>query len=138
LGGGSAATLGGGSAASLGGGNSEVDFGIANSTVDPPVNVTATNNPPNNSVKLTWYRPAFGQIRTYYIYRLTGIVSATNPITNAVKLKQTVFGLPLQTPYTFYDTNVKNKTTYVYFVVSVLADGAQSAASNPSTVTTKF
>jgi hypothetical protein len=137
LGGGSAANLGGGSAANLGGGSAEVDFGIANSTVDSPVDLNAVNDLASNSVKVTWSRPAFGQIRSYFIYRMVGPVSATNPITKATKIN-TVAGLPLQKPYTFFDSTVKNKTTYTYFGTAALADGTQSAASNISTVTTKF
>src|SRR5262249_33303493 len=48
-------------------GGMESDFDRANSTVDPPLNVTAAQV--GHNVMVTWTAPDFGRIRTYLIWR---------------------------------------------------------------------
>jgi len=138
---GSGGTLDDGSGGTLddGSGGRESDFDQANSTVDPPNRVTAAQV--QKSVVLTWSAPGFGRIRTYAIWRAdttNGPISPTNLPVNIGK----VSGTPPAT--TFTDRNVKNNTTYTYFVTSALGadsgqnNGNQSGPSNFSTITIKF
>jgi hypothetical protein len=119
-------------------GGTEVTFDDANATVEEPGNLAATVG--IKQVVLTWNRPSFGQIRTYYIWRaeITKVpISATNPPINIGR----VTGTPPVT--TFTDTNVKTNATYVYFVSGALGNdsgvnaGNQSGASNLVTITAK-
>ncbi|HEV2465304.1 MAG TPA: hypothetical protein VGT04_15975 [Acidobacteriaceae bacterium] len=129
--------LTGGGFRSTGGG--EVDFDLANSTVDPPTQLSAIMG--TRAVVLNWKSPAFSQIRSYLIYRLVGLFDPNssdktyNPLTNA-KLIATVKGTPPVTTYT--DTTIKNKTTYTYFVVAALGNGLQSPASKGSSIYVVF
>jgi hypothetical protein len=138
---GSGGTLddGGGGTLDDGGGGQEYDSINANSTVDPPINLTVT--PVGHSVVLNWTPPGFGRIRTYYIWRAdttNSPISATNLPMNIGK----VTGTPPVT--TFTDNNVKNHTTYTYFVTSALGadsgmnSGNQSGPSNMVTITVVF
>jgi hypothetical protein len=127
-GGGSSELLGGGSAELLGGGG-EVDFELANATVDPPSSLTSQSN---RSVTLNWTPPDFGQIRTYLVWRATGVISPAN----LPKVIARLTGAPPAT--TFTDTTVKNKTTYTYFVTDALGNSNQSGTSNIITVAVVF
>lgn len=138
-GGGFVGQRGGGGGVALTGGGGEVDFDLANSTVDPPANLTAVMG--SRAVILNWKSPAFSQIRSYLIYRLVGIFDPNstdktyNPLTNA-KLIATLKGTPPVTTYT--DSTVKNRTTYTYFVVAALGDGLQSPASKGAVIVVVF
>jgi hypothetical protein len=122
-----------------GAGGLESDFTQANSTVDPPNNLTAALV--GRSVVLTWTAPDFGQIRTYLIWRANttnGPISSTNPAVNVGK----VTGAPPLT--TFTDVTVRSGNTYTYFVTAALGadSGAnnanQSGPSNMRTIVVKF
>ena len=125
----------------LGGtGGVESDFDLANSTVDPPTSVTATQV--SKSVLVTGKSPGFGRIRTYYLWRANvtnGPISPTNLPVNIAK----VTGTPA-TPSLTDNFNLKNKNTYAYFITSALAPpsgktvGAQSGPSNIVTITVVF
>jgi hypothetical protein len=138
---GSGGTLDDGSGGTLddGSGGRESDFDQANSTVDPPNGVTAALA--QKSVVLTWSAPSFGQIRTYVIWRANTTNGPISPTNLPVKIG-IVSGAPPAT--TFTDQNVKNNTTYTYFVTSILGadsgpnNGNQSGPSNFSTITVKF
>lgn len=128
--------IGGGTPGDLIGGGIEVDFDVANSTVDAPTGLGAAMG--NKVVNLTWNAPGFGQIRSYLVYRLLGIYNpSTNPLTNAqliATLKGT--GAPPVTTYT--DSMIKNKTTYTYFVVAALGNGRQSDVSSGAAIYVVF
>jgi hypothetical protein len=137
LGGGSD-LLGGGS--DVLGGGVELNFEIANATVDAPTNLTGT--PAVKSVVLNWSAPGFGLIRAYYVWRADITkhpMSATNPPKNIGTLKAT--GAPPST--TFTDANVKTNATYRYFVTAALGadsgvnSGNQSGPSNFADVLVK-
>lgn len=124
-----------------GGGVPEQDLETANSTVDPPINVTVTQVA-HNTV-LNWSPPGFGRIRTYYIWRANttnGPISPTNLPTNIGK----VSGTPPVT--TFTDSfKIQNKQTYTYFVTAALGadsgpknNGNQSGPSTMVTITVTF
>ncbi len=139
IGGGGTGRIGGGGTGRIGGGGVESDFDLANSTVDPPISVGVKQV--SKTVVLTWTPPGFGRIRTYYIWRAittNGPISATNLPVNIGK----VTGTPPTT--TFTDNNIKNKTTYTYFVTSALGadsgrnNGNQSGPSNMVTITVVF
>ncbi len=139
LGAGGSLGLGAGGSLGLGAGGVESDFDLANSTVDPPVKVGVKQV--SKTVVVTWTPPGFGQIRTYYIWRANTTnsqISATNLPVNIGK----VTGTPLAT--TFIDSNIKNNTTYTYFVTSALGtdsgrnNGNQSGPSKMVTITIKF
>jgi len=127
-GGGSEDITGGGSEDITGGG--EEDFDHANSTVDAPQTFTAVQV--GHSVNLAWTAPGFGQIRTYYIWRAVGAISLSNLPDNIGK----VSGTPAGT--TFTDSQVKNNTTYCYFVTAALGNSNQSGQSNSQCVTIHF
>ena len=127
--------LGGGLDAADIGGGSEQDFDTANSSVDAASGLSAVQS--GHNVALNWTKPAFGQIRTYFIYRLLGSFDpVTNPLSNAVQVGKVSSQGPPAT--SFADTTVKNKTTYTYFIISALAKGAQSAPSNLAQVSVSF
>jgi hypothetical protein len=134
--GGGTKIFGGGT--SIFGGGDELTFEQANSTVDEPLNLTAALA--QKGVTLSWNRPGFGQIRTYYIWRVDqtkGPLSPTNLPINVGK----VTGKPPLT--TFTDLSAKNNTSYLYFVTSALGadsganNGNQSGPSNMVTIFTK-
>jgi hypothetical protein len=137
LGGGGGIDLAGGGGIDLaGGGGEEVNFDLANSTVDSPLNVAVALS--GHNVNVTWSPPGFGRIRTYYIWRAIGPISPANLPTNIGK----VTGSPPNT--SFLDTTVKNNVTYTYFVTAALGadsginNGNQSGASNMPVITVKF
>src|SRR5215469_3901072 len=120
-------------------GGLESDFDRANSTVDPPLNVTAAQV--GHNVVLNWTPPDFGRIRTYLIWRANttnGPISSTNLPVNIGK----VTGTPPLT--TFTDTTDKNGNTYTYFLTAALGadsgrnNGNQSGPSNMVSVAVKF
>ena len=134
--GGGTKIFGGGT--SIFGGGDELTFDQANATVDEPLNLTAVLA--QKGVTLSWSRPGFGQIRTYYIWRVDetkGPLSPTNLPINVGK----VTGKPPLT--TFTDLSAKNNTLYLYFVTSALGadsgtnNGNQSGPSNMVTIFTK-
>jgi hypothetical protein len=130
IGGGSEDIVGGGSEDLIGGG--EMTFDLANADVDPPTGLTATTA--YATVTLSWVAPAFGQIRTYYIWRAdttTYPISATNLPTNIAKVE----GAPPAT--TFKDTTVQKYKKYTYFVTSALGDGTKSGPSTMVTIEVK-
>lgn len=89
-----------------------------------------------NSVPLTWSAPGFGQIRTYTVYRATGSFgTAQLLLANLSKFSavKTLTGAPPTSSYT--DTNLRNNTTYTYFVIDGNKQGVQSTASNLLVVT---
>jgi hypothetical protein len=137
LGGGSD-VLGGGS--DVLGGGVELNFEIANATVDAPTDLVGT--PGFKNVVLNWNAPGFGLIRAFYVWRADvtkNPMSATNPPKNIGTLKATS-GTP---PTTFTDTNVKTNATYRYFVTAALGaesgvnSGNQSGPSNFADVLVK-
>jgi hypothetical protein len=145
VGGGGSRVGGGGSR--VGGGGTEQDTDTANSTADAPsglkcsdcVIVSGTLTEKNKVVPLAWTAPEFGQIRTYTVWRAVGSFTTLSSIyTNRTLF--TNIGKVTGTPpaAAFNDGNVKNKTTYTYFIVDTNKQGAQSAASAPVVVLVSF
>jgi hypothetical protein len=144
----------GGGGVKFGGGGIDQTENTATSTADPPTGLTcevAINTVPGcvessgilkqngKSVPLTWTQPSFGQVRNYTIWRAIGSFSSTEQIISslgAFSVLKTLTGAPPPASYT--DTNVKNNTTYTYFVTDGNKQGAQSGASNLLVVTMKF
>ena len=96
-----------------------------------------------HNVVLNWAPPEFGQIRRYDVWRAVGsfasiasVVQNHGLFTNISNGKLTGNGAP--PPTTFTDTNVKNNTTYTYFVTDLNKQGAQSGASVPKIIIVKF
>jgi hypothetical protein len=136
------------------GGGIDQNEDTATSTADPPNGLTcavAINKVPGcvgssgilqengKSVPLTWTGPGFGQVRNFTIWRATGSFATTGQILSnlgAFSVLKTLTGAPPVLSYT--DTNLKNNTTYTYFVTDGNKQGAQSGASNPLVVTVKF
>ena len=99
-----------------------------------------------HSVSLTWSSPEFGQVRRYDVWRAEGSFPTLQSVVLAVKQNPSLFknltapnGIqpisPATTPLkTFTDINVKNKTTYTYFITQTNKQGVQSPASDPPTV----
>jgi hypothetical protein len=137
------------------GGGIDQDEDTATSTVSSPSNLTcsiAQNSVPGcvvssgkflengKSIPLSWTPPTFGQIRTYYIWRAVGSFTTSQQVllkgASFTKLA-TVTGMPPST--SFVDSNnIKNNTTYTYFVTNTNKQGVQSGPSTPLVVTTKF
>jgi hypothetical protein len=142
--GGGGGRTGGGGGRTGGGGEKEQDAETANSTADSPRNVTASMSVHN--VLLTWNSPEFGQVRRYDVWRAEGSFPTLQSVVLAVKQNPSLFknltapnGIqpiaPATTPLkTFTDTDVKNKTTYTYFITQTNKQGVQSPASDPPTV----
>jgi len=146
-GGGGGRTGGGGGR--TGGGGDEQDAETANSTADSPRTVTASLS--GHNVVLNWSAPEFGQIRRYDVWRAVGSFISVQAIRQAVKANPSLFTkltpnginpvLPATIPATtFTDTNVKNNTTYTYFITATTKltpanpQGVQSGPSDPPTV----
>src|SRR5882724_7501847 len=129
----------GGGGTRVGGGGTEQDTDTANSTADAPNVAKPVMN--GHNVVLNWAAPEFGQIRAYSIWRAVGsfttIASISANRTMFTNIK-TLTETETPPPTTFTDMNVKNNTTYTYFVVDINKQGAQSAASAPVTITVKF
>ncbi len=138
--GGGADIYGGG--ADIYGGGSELDFALANSTADPPSGLTAVPYPANTHyVLLTWAAPDFGQIRAYYIWRAVGSYpTLASVLANISQFSRvgSVTGNSFPLPTTFLDKNVKNKTTYTYFVTDANGFKVQSGPSTPATIAVVF
>jgi hypothetical protein len=135
------------------GGGIDQSEDTATSTADPPSGLTcevAIGKVPGcvessgilqesgKSVPLTWTAPSFGQIRNYTIWRATGSFATTEQILSnlgAFSALKTLTGTPPTLSYT--DANVKNNTTYTYFVTDGNKQGAQSGVSNLLVVTIK-
>jgi hypothetical protein len=120
------------------GGGTDQDEDTANSTVDPPTGLTAALS--GHNVVLNW-TPGFGQIRRYDIWRAVGFFpTPASVLANFTQFSTCpsckVTGTPPST--TFTDTNVKNNTTYTYFVTEKNKQGAQSGPSAPATISVKF
>ena len=136
------------------GGGIDQNEDTATSTVDSPSGLTCTVALGNvsgcanssgtlletgKSVPLTWIAPSFGQIRNYTVWRAIGSFSTPLQVLSnagAFSVVKTLTGTPPSPSLT--DTNVKNNTTYTYFVTDGNKQGAQSGASIPLVVTIKF
>ena len=144
----------GGGGVKFGGGGIDQNEDTATSTVDSPsgltctvalgnvsgcVNSSGTLLETGKSVPLTWTAPSFGQIRNYTVWRAIGSFSMPLQVLSnagAFSAVKTLTGTPPSPSLT--DTNVKNNTTYTYFVTDGNKQGAQSGASIPLVVTIKF
>ncbi|MBZ5573874.1 MAG: hypothetical protein LAO09_18570 [Acidobacteriia bacterium] len=144
----------GGGGLKNGGGGTEQDEDTATSTVDAPTGLTCSISQGKvpgcvsvsgslvenaKSVPLTWTPPNFGQVRKYYVWRAVGSYPTPQQVLSNLKKFsniQTLTGTPPSTTYT--DPNVKNNTTYTYFVADGNKQGVQSGPSNVLVVTTKF
>jgi hypothetical protein len=117
------------------GGGEEQDVETATSTVDPPNGLNAQASPQStHNVLLSWTAPAFGQIRTYSIWRATGSFPTLKDIRANVSqftMIKTLTGSPPLTTFTDTDKKLQNKTTYTYFVTDTNKQGVQSGASAP-------
>ena len=151
--GGGGLKAGGGGLKAAGGGIDQ-DADTANSTVSSPTGLTCSvpqNNIPGcvtssgsllenaRSVPLTWTPPGFGQIRKYNVWRAVGSFATTQQVqSNLSKFSiiKTLTGTPPVS--SFIDPNVKNNTTYTYFVTDANKQGVQSAASTALVVAVKF
>jgi hypothetical protein len=121
------------------GGGTDQDEDTACSTVDPPTGLTAVLS--GHNVVLNWSPPGGCQIRRYDIWRATGFFpTPASVFANFAQFSTCptckVTGTPPLT--TFTDTNVKNNTTYTYFVTDKNKQGAQSGPSGPATIFVKF
>jgi hypothetical protein len=119
-------------------GGGEQNLETASATADPVAKLTARMTAGAHSVTLTWTPPGFGQNRKYFIWRAVGSFKSQDLLANLSSFSQikTLSGTPPST--TSIDTNVKNNTTYTYFVTAQNAAGAQSGPSKPITITVKF
>jgi hypothetical protein len=127
----------------------------AASTVDPPSGLTCSiaqgnvpacvsSSPPTftenaKMVPLSWTLPGSTQIRFTYVYRAVGSFPTTQQVManfSKFTIIKTLSGSPPAQTYT--DPNVKNSTTYTYFVTDKNKQGALSGASTPLVVFVKF
>jgi len=132
------------------GGGTDQNEDEATSTADRPTALTCSvplNSVPacvassgtslenGKSVPLTWTAPGFGQTRSYIIWRAVGSFTRAQIISNpgAFTVLTTLTGMPPSPSYT--DPNVKNNTTYTYFVTDKNKQGAQSGPTDPIVVT---
>ncbi len=137
------------------GGGIDQDEDTATSTVSSPSNLTcsiAQNKVPacvvssgsflenGKSVPLSWTPPTFGQIRTYFVWRAVGSFSTSQQVfQKAASFSKigTISGTPPAT--LFLDSNnIKNNTTYTYFVTDANKQSVTSGPSTPLVVTVKF
>jgi hypothetical protein len=142
------------------GGGIEQDTQTANSTADAPTGLACTTSltmangtvvptctlssgmfqEKAKAVPLTWVSPDFGQIRSYTIWRAVGsFTTMQQVVANIAKFSQ-IATLNSGTPPTpqFIDTvNLKNSTTYTYFVTDSNFFRANSGAGVPLVVTLK-
>jgi hypothetical protein len=139
-GGGLPDSAGGGGFPDTAGGGDEQDEDTATSTADAPTGLMAAPSPlTTHQVLLTWTSPGFGQVRRYDIWRAEGsFPTVASVIANHALFMNigNVKGTPPVT--TFTDPNVKNKTTYTYFVTETNKQGVQSGASAPATIFVVF
>jgi hypothetical protein len=134
-GGGGFLTEGGGGFLTQGGGV-EQSSDMANATADPPTELSATQG--RRSVTLNWTAPDFGQVRRYDIWRAEGSFPTRALVvinSSLFSLIKTLTGAPPST--TFTDTNVKNNTTYTYFLTQTNKQGVKSDISEPETIFVK-
>src|SRR5215472_5217938 len=132
--------IGGGALAQAVGGGAEQDEDQANANADAPTGLTAVQS--SHTVVLNWAAPAFGQTRQYTIWRANNsFPTLTSVLANIGQFNNigTVLSKGNTPPSpTFTDTNVKNNTTYTYFVTDANKQGAKSGASAPATIFVKF
>jgi hypothetical protein len=125
---------GAGGTLDVGAGGQESNFTQANTTVDPPLSLSAT--PGKKSVKLNWFAPGFGQIRTYFVWRALNPTSGAFPPASSFQIIATLTGTNAQPipPTTFTDNNVKtaNGTSYTYFVTAALGSPSKGVPGNQS------
>jgi hypothetical protein len=137
------------------GGGVDQDEDTATSTVSSPSNLTCSvkqNTVPGcvvssgiflenaKSIPVSWTAPAFGQIRTYFVWRAVGSFTTSRLVLlNGASFTKiaTVTGMPPSTSV-IDSNNIKNNTTYTYFVTNTNKQGVQSGPSTPLVVTTKF
>jgi len=108
----------------------EQDEETACSTADPPTALMAFQKPKAHNVVLNWTPPGMCQVSRkagYTIWRAVGFFST---ITLANRTQFTPIGTVNAPSTTFTDNNVKNNTTYTYFVTDTNTQGATSGASN--------
>jgi hypothetical protein len=125
-------TGGGTTKSTTGTGGGEQDVATACSTADAPTGLTAVLG--SKSVVLAWNAPGGPcKVRQYDVWR------ATNPSTTFTDIKtlnRVKVGNTTTAPLTTYtDPNVKNNTTYTYFVTDT---DVQRATSDPSNMVTIF
>jgi hypothetical protein len=96
-----------------------------------PLALTKVKNKP--AVVVSWRGPSVAaQGATYRVLRVEGSSVTTANFPNRV-----VVTTPTTTALTVTDVNVKNNTTYTYFVQALLADGTNTGISNQRTITVK-
>lgn len=126
--------IGGGANPQAIGGGTEQDHDTACSIADPPTGLLAGMNGKN--VVLSWTPPGACQVRRYSIWRAKGSFTTLATVLANLSLFTNIKNLDRQNgppPTTFTDTNVKNNTTYTYFVTDTNVQGATSGPSNPPT-----
>jgi len=136
VGGGHLTGVGGGHLAGVGGGT-EQDSDMACSTADPPTGLSAVQS--GHTVVLKWTGPELCQVRRYDIWRAVGSFPTLSSVLaniNSFSSIKTLTGTPPSPTST--DNNVKNKTTYTYFVTDTNKQGATSVASAPASVSVVF
>ena len=144
----------GGGGAKAGGGGIDQNEDTATTTVDSPVGLactTAIGSTPAcvgsgtytenaRAIPLTWSPPGFGQIRTYVVWRAVGSFTTSLQVLQHMsaftQVKTLTTGAPPAGSWT--DPNVKNNTTYTYFVTDANKQGATSGPSAPLVITVKF
>ena len=96
------------------------------------------------TVFLTWDTTRFAQLRQFAIWRAVGsfspaqLASNTNNVLASFKNIQTFSSTNNQPPTSLNDSNIKNGTTYTYFVTDNNVLNVQSPPSNLLVVTVKF
>jgi hypothetical protein len=86
------------------------------------------------SVVLSWTPPGNCQVQRYSIWRAKGSFPTLASVLANLSLFTNIKNLDRQNgppPTTFTDPNVKNNTTYTYFVTDTNVQGATSGPSNP-------
>lgn len=124
--------IGGGASPQAIGGGVEQDHDTACSTADPPTGLLAVMS--RKSVVLSWTPPGNCQVQRYSIWRAKGSFPTLASVLANLSLFTNIKNLDRQNgppPTTFTDPNVKNNTTYTYFVTDTNVQGATSGPSNP-------
>jgi len=127
----------GGGFPDLSGGGTEQDLDTACSTADRPTGLSAVQTG-QKTVVLNWMAPGDCQVKQYDIWRAVGTFSTLKSVLANHALFNHIATVNTPTPpaTTFTDTNVKNNTTYTYFVTDTnKKQGAQSGASASATIT---
>ena len=136
IGGNSLDTVGGNALDTVGG--NEQDAETACSTADPPTGVTALEPPKAHFVAVSWTPPGVCQVsrnKGYTIWRAVGSFVTLTPANRTQFVKIGTVNAPSTT---FTDNNVKNNTTYTYFVTDTNTQKATSGASNLTHITVSF